>query len=52
MTTREFANALRVDVELVRQWIKSGKILGIKIGSRYRIPVEELRGFIVSCNKW
>ena len=46
LTTAQFAQAMQVTEYTVREWIKAGKIRGIKMGEkksyRYRIPRSEL----------
>lgn len=41
-TTEEVAKMLRVSMQTVQNWLRSGEIRGIKIGKQWRIPKEEI----------
>jgi excisionase family DNA binding protein len=44
LTVRQVAAVLNVHGETVRQWLRSGKLRGVKIGHRsWRVPEEALR---------
>lgn len=38
LTVSETASILRVHVDTVRRWLRSGKLRGVKHGKDYRIP--------------
>lgn len=41
-TTREVAFVFRVKVETIREWLRTGKIHGTRIGKSYLVPQEEI----------
>lgn len=41
LTTEEVATTLRVDVETVRRWLRSGQLPAVKQGRVYRIRRED-----------
>jgi len=45
-TTEEVAAICRVTVWTVREWIKDGKLNGIKRGRSYLIPEEDLKTYL------
>ena len=45
-TIRELAKMLRVDARTVRNWIKRGDLVAIRLGKRYRIAAEDLDEFL------
>jgi len=47
-TPREVANILNVSVFTVQELLRSGKIKGFKITSRWRVKPEELNRFVES----
>lgn len=48
LTVREVAETLRVHPETVREWIRTGKLRGVRLGKRSGFRVEEgdLRAFV------
>lgn len=42
LTVEEAATRLKVDVETVRRWLRSGQLSGVKIGRLWRIPSNAL----------
>lgn len=45
-TTDEVAAICRVTKETVREWIKDGKLNGIKRGRSYLIPENDLKNYL------
>lgn len=45
-TTDEVADICRVTKETVREWIKDGKLHGIKRGRSYLITEEDLKSYL------
>lgn len=41
-TTQEVADIFRVKVETVREWLRTGKLTGYKVGRAYLIPQEKV----------
>ena len=41
-TTREIAEITGVDIRTVRNWIKAGKLKGVKIGAHWRVDLNEV----------
>jgi excisionase family DNA binding protein len=48
LTTREFADALRVTVACVRRWAQERKIESVKVGRLVGIPANERRRIVDS----
>lgn len=42
LTVKEFADAIRVSVSTVRNWIRNGTIQAVKMGRNFKIPASEL----------
>jgi excisionase family DNA binding protein len=42
LTVDEAATLLKVDVETVRRWLRSGHLRGLKFGRMWRIPASAL----------
>ena len=42
LTVEEAAARLKVDVETVRRWLRSGQLRGLKFGRMWRIPAGAL----------
>jgi len=42
LTVEETAARLKVDVETVRRWLRSGQLRGLKFGRMWRIPAGAL----------
>ena len=42
LTVEEAAARLKVDVETVRRWLRSGQLRGLKLGRMWRIPESAL----------
>lgn len=42
LTVDEAAVRLKVDVETVRRWLRSGQLRGLKLGRMWRIPESAL----------
>jgi excisionase family DNA binding protein len=45
-TIAEVATHLKVSTRTVREWLRSGKLKGLKAGRLWRIREEELRAFL------
>jgi excisionase family DNA binding protein len=45
-TIEEVAKHLKVSTRTVREWLRSGKLKGLKAGRLWRIREEELRAFL------
>lgn len=45
-TTDEVAAICRVTIETVREWIKDGKLIGVKRGRSYLISEEDLKVYL------
>jgi excisionase family DNA binding protein len=43
-TPREAAKILRVDPRTVYEWLRLGKLSGVKFGRSWRIPAKVVRG--------
>ena len=46
LTVEEIAQQLRVHVETVRSWIRSGELDAIDVGGKYRIYRADLNDFL------
>ncbi len=46
LTVEEIAQQLRVHVETVRSWIRSGELDAIDVGGKYRIYRSDLNDFL------
>jgi excisionase family DNA binding protein len=46
LTIQETAEILHMNPEVVRRWLRAGKISGRKIGSDWRVPVADLEAFL------
>ena len=44
LTPREVAEIYQVKITTVREWLKSGKLKGFRIGGLWRIPPSEVKG--------
>jgi excisionase family DNA binding protein len=51
LTPEEVAQALRLDDETIRIWLREGKLKGIKVGRVWRISEEELKAFLASTQR-
>ena len=51
LTVEEIAEKLRLPVESVRHWLRSGKLKGIKFGKVWRIPTENYNAFVKQCSE-
>jgi excisionase family DNA binding protein len=49
-TTDEVARICSVTVWTVREWLKSGQLVGTKRGRSYQIKIEDLRTFLEKRN--
>jgi excisionase family DNA binding protein len=47
-TVSEVADALKVQAQTFRQWIRDGKMKAVKIGKAWRVAESELGRFIAS----
>lgn len=45
-TAQEVADIFRVKVETIREWIRTGKIHGTRIGKSYLIPQKEVNAIL------
>jgi excisionase family DNA binding protein len=45
-TPEEAADALRVKVRSVMEWLRQGKLKGVKLGRLWRIKESDLKAFI------
>lgn len=45
-TTRQVADVLQLDPEVVRRYVRGGKIKAFKIGNSWRVKEEDLKLFI------
>lgn len=45
-TSDEVADILKVKERTIRQWLRDGKLKGVKIGTHWRIMEEDLQDFI------
>lgn len=45
-TPDEVADILKVKDRTIRQWLRDGKLKGVKIGTHWRIMEEDLQDFI------
>jgi len=48
LTPDEAAEVVKVKAKTIREWLKSGKLKGIKTGRLWRIKESELRAFLES----
>lgn len=46
LTTEEIAQMLKVKVITVERWLAGGKMRGRKVGRRWLVTHEELKGFL------
>lgn len=46
MTVGEVAKELRVDEKTVRNWIRNGMLVAVRVGRQYRIDRSEYEAFI------
>lgn len=48
LTVAEIAAELRVSIETVRRWLRSGRLKGVRLSDRggYRVAVSEFRRFM------
>lgn len=51
LTPEEAAERLLVKAKTVREWLKSGKIKGVKMGRLWRIKLKDLDEFIEDNSK-
>ncbi len=53
LTAREVADKLRVHRQVVKVWLRSGRLKGIKIGTRgdWRVSQEDLDTYLKEMNK-
>ena len=52
LTVKEIATELRVKEQTVWTWIKTGKLIGYKIGKEYRITRADYQAFLQSSRKY
>ena len=45
-TLAEFAGMLRVSQQSIYNWLKQGRLTGVKLGGRWRFRDEDLRRFL------
>lgn len=46
LTPEEVAEYLRIPVRTLRYWLREGRLKGVKVGTQWRIPEEELERFL------
>ncbi len=51
MTVAEVAKALRVDEKTVRNWIRRGLLVGVRVGRQYRIQRSDYEAFVAGKEK-
>jgi excisionase family DNA binding protein len=42
LTVEQVAQELQVNTDTVRQWLRGGRLKGVKVGRAWRIPAREL----------
>jgi len=51
MTVNEVAELLKVQEETIRNWLRSGKLKGVKLGNRWRVTTNDLEKFLKELNQ-
>jgi excisionase family DNA binding protein len=46
LTVEEIANTLKVSVQTVRNWIKTGKLPALKVGRQWRVRKEDFEKYL------
>ncbi len=46
LTTEQVAELLQIHINVVREWLKKGKLPGIKLGREWRIDPRDLEEFL------
>lgn len=46
LTVEEAANYLKIKPNVLRRWLRAGKIPGIKLGNHWRIDEDDLKAFL------
>lgn len=46
LTPKEIARKLRVSSQVVRKWLRNGKVEGFKVGRQWRVKKESLEHFL------
>ncbi len=50
LTVTEVAQGLGVTVQAVSSYLRTGKMSGIKIGGRWRVPSQSVEDFLIKSN--
>ena len=46
LTTEQVAELLQIHINVIRKWLKEGKLPGIKLGREWRVDPQDLEAFI------